>query len=54
MSQDDERADRNPLIGMLDETYGDRYMRAVGKKGLGDGAEMHWLIHDMHRELKSW
>ena len=39
---------------MVDETYGNRYMRAVGMKGLGTGAEMHWLIHDMHKELKSW
>ena len=39
---------------MIDETIGHRYMRAVGKKGLGDGHEMDWLIIDMHEELKSW
>ena len=54
MSQDDERADRNPLLGMVDESNGNRYMRAVGIKGLGTGAGMHWLIHDMHKELKAW
>ena len=29
-------------------------MRAVGKKGLGEGNEMDWLIKDTHEELKSW
>ena len=27
-------------------------MRAVEKKGLGEGSEMDWLIKDMHEELK--
>ena len=37
MSQEDEKASAN-------ETGGNRYMRAVGRKGLGDNNEMDWLI----------
>ena len=54
MSQEEEKASQNPLMIMIDEQYGNRYMRAVGKKGLGEGNEMDWLIKDMHEELKSW
>ena len=54
MSKEEEKASQNPLIVMLDEEHGNRYMRAVGKKGLGEGNEMDWLIKDMHEELKSW
>ena len=40
MSQEDETASENPLLLMADETVGNRYMRAVGRKGLGDNTEM--------------
>ena len=49
-SQEEEKASQNPLMVMIDEQYGNRYMRAVGKKGLGEGNEMDWLIKDMHEE----
>ena len=54
MSQEEEKASENPLMVMLDESTGNRYMRAVGRKGLGDNNEMDWLIKDMHEELKAW
>ena len=54
MSQEEEKAWENPLIVMLDESTGNKYMRAVGKKDLGEGSEMDWLIKDTHDELKSW
>ena len=54
MSQDGETADRNPFRGIVDESNGNRDMRAVAMKGLGTGAEMHWLIHDMLKDLKAW
>jgi hypothetical protein len=54
MSQDDEKASENPLLLMADETTGHRYMRAVGRKGIGDNNEMDWLIKDLDEELKSW
>ena len=47
MSQDDEKASENPLLLMADETGGNRYMRAVGRKGLGENNEMDWLIRDL-------
>ena len=39
---------------MLDEQNGNKYMRAVEKKGLGEGDDMEWLVRDLHEELKSW
>ena len=54
MSQEEEKACENSLIVMVDESTGNKYMRAVGKKGIGEGNEMDWLIKDMHEELKSW
>ena len=54
MSQEEEKASENPLLIMINETTGNKYMRAVGRKGLGAGSEMDWLIKDMHEELKSW
>ena len=54
MSQEEEKASDNPMIVVLDEANGNRYMRAVGRKGLGEGKEMEWLIKDIHEELKSW
>ena len=53
MSQAEEKASENPLMVMIDEQTGNRYMRAVGKKGLGEGNEMDWLIKDMLEQLKS-
>ena len=54
MSQEEEKASENPLVAMIDEETGNKYMKAVAKKGLGEGSEMDWLIKDMHEELKSW
>ena len=54
MRQEDEKASKNRMLVMFDEQNGNKYMRAVGKKGLGDGQEMEWLIRDLHEELKSW
>jgi hypothetical protein len=54
MSQEEEKASENPLLLMADETIGHRYMRAVGRKGIGDNNEMDWLIKDLDEELKSW
>ena len=54
MSTKDERASDNPLIVMVDETTGEKYARAVGRKGLGTDGEMDWLIKDISMELKIW
>ena len=54
MSRADESASSNPLFVMADEKSGARYARAVGKKGLGEGDEMDWLIQDVSKTLKSW
>ena len=54
MSWEDEAAHRNPMLVMKDEATGEKYARAVGQKGLGQGEEMQWLIADLHEELKSW
>ena len=54
MSTEDEKNGKNPVLHMKDESTGNRYMRAVGRKGLGEGNEMEWLIKDVSEELKSW
>ena len=56
MSTEDERNGKNPVLSIKDESTGNRYMRAVGKKGVGatDGTDMEWLIRDISEELKSW
>ena len=54
MSDADEKASANPLIVMVDEGTGEKYARAVGRKGVGDTGEMDWLIKDMSDELKAW
>ena len=41
MSRDDEEAKTNPMLTMLNESTGDRYMRAVGRKGMG--SEGRWI-----------
>ena len=42
-------ASENPLMVMLDEETGNKYMRAVDQKGLGDEGGMSWLVQDMHQ-----
>ena len=47
-------ASDKPMIVMVDESNGNKYMRALEHKGLGDEGDNSWLIKDMHQELKSW
>ena len=54
LSTKDGEAKDNPMIGMVDESTGEKYARAAGKKGVGADGEMDWLIIDMVEELKSW
>lgn len=39
---------------MVDESTGEKYARATGSKGLGEGRENEWLVRDMSEELRSW
>ena len=54
MGQEGDRASEYPMLVMIDERTDNRYIRAVGRKGLGEGREMEWLVKDMDDELKSW
>ena len=54
LSTQDEEAKDNPMIAMVDESTGEKYARAAGKKGAGTSGEMDWLLMDMADELKSW
>ena len=51
MSTRDAENGDNPVLAMKDESTGNRYLRAVGQKGV-EG--MEWLVKDLHEELKSW
>ena len=42
-----------PMMVMVDEPTGNKYMRAVGHKGLGVDGDQSWLVKDMHQELKA-
>ena len=53
VSRADEAASANPVLVMLDEGTGERYARAVGKKGLGSDGEMDWLVKDAAEELRA-
>ena len=43
-----------PMMFMVDEDTGNKYMRSVKHKGLGADGDESWLIKGMHQELKSW
>ena len=47
-------ASERPMMVMVDEATGNKYMRAVDHKGLGPDGDNSWLIKDMHQELKAW
>ena len=42
------------MMVMVDETTGNRSMRAVSHRGLGSEGDANWLIRDMHQEFESW
>ena len=46
LSEADKDANANPVLVMLIESTGERYARAVGRKGVAD-----WLIKDLPDEL---
>ena len=47
-------ASENPMMVMVDESTGNKYMRAVDHKGLEGQGDNSWLVRDMHEDLKSW
>ena len=47
-------ASDSPVMVMVDEATGNKYMRAVPHKGLGVDEDNSWSVKDMHQELKSW
>ena len=47
-------AAENPMMVMVDKSTGNKYLRSVDQKGLEQDGDKHWLVKDMHRELKSW
>ena len=54
MSQADVKADKNPLIVMVDESTREKYVRAVGKKGIGEENEIEWLVKEMSVGTSGW
>ena len=47
-------ASENPMMVMVDEREGNKYMRAVDHNGLEGQGDNSWLIKYMHEERKSW
>ena len=50
----DREANEHPMIVMTDDSTGNRYARAVAKKGIPEDGEMGWLVKDMADEIRSW
>ena len=53
LTQEDKSHGANPMIVMVDESTGEKYARASGKKGTGSNGDLDWLIQDMFDELKA-
>jgi hypothetical protein len=51
LGEEDKEAKEHPMLVMVDERTGEKYARAVEKKG-AEG--MDWLIEDVSRKLMSW
>ena len=51
--QEDATERAHPALVMIDEHTGNKYMRVVDQKGVGESSEMKWLIRDLHEELKA-
>ena len=47
-------ASERPMMVLVDESTGNKYMRSVDHKGLGPDGDNSWLVKDMRQELKSW
>ena len=47
-------ASEHPMMVMVDESTGNKYMISVDHKGLSGDSDHRRLIKDMHQELKSW
>ena len=47
MSTADKEAHKNTLLVIVNESTGEKYARAVGRKGVGENAEMFWLVKDI-------
>ena len=47
MGEEDRDASESPCIVMVSEPSGNKYMRAVEQKGMGQDREMDWIILDM-------
>ena len=53
-SEEEEAANKNPILVMVDESTDEKYARGVEHKGLGEDGELEWVVTDMLKELKSW
>ena len=51
LGEQEKEAKDSPMLVIVDEATGEKYARAVEKKG-AEG--MDWLIKDISRELVSW
>ena len=54
MGKDDEKAHENPMLVVVNERTKEKFARLTGKKGMGEGGEMDWLVKDLAEELKTW
>ena len=46
-------ASDRPMMVMVDESTGNKYMRSVGHKGFGPDGDNSWLIKDVHHGTRA-
>ena len=54
MSQEEEKANKNPLLVMTDDKLKTIFARAAGEKGVGSDGALEWLIVAIVAELDAW
>ena len=54
MNDRDRQEGSIPILIKLDESTGEKYSRAVGRKGVGHDGEMDWFVKDICEELRAW
>ena len=47
MGKDYEKARENPMLVVVNEKTKEKFVRLTGKKGMGEGGEMDWLVRDL-------
>ena len=48
----ERQASETPMIILVDESTGNKYIRMVAHQGLGEDGDGSWFVKDMHHQPK--